>query len=508
MSKRSADSEDGTRKRHTEQAVPRPADEIEYEDPYEDDFDSEEEVFEAGDDVSADEDEEDEQEMDQDEQDVEMDGEQKKQKSKKPKVAPGVYLPHRSEPLGENETLEPDMSTYDMLHRFNVKWPCLTFSVLEDDLGSERRSYPATTYIVTGTQSSKPKENEITVMKLSGLSKTLINDSDNEDENDDDDDVDSDPILESKSIPTNSTTNRIRVSPFAKQTGEYFAASMMESGDVNIWDITPHYKSFDTPGTIISKAQNKPVYTISSHGNVEGYALDWSPLIKTGALLTGDISGRIHLTQRSQSGGWSSDKAPFEGHQGSVEEIQWSPSEKTVFASAGQDGFIRIWDTRKNPRNPALSVKAASNTDINVMSWNARVPYLLASGHDDGKWGVWDLRSFQAGASSPAPSPVASFDFHKKPITSIEFHPSEESIVAVASEDSTVTLWDLSVEADDEEVLMQHREAKGDLDDVPPQLLFVHWQRNAKEVHWNKQIPGSLVSTGSDGFSVWKTISV
>ena len=94
-----------------------------------------------------------------------------------------------------------------------------------------------------------------------------------------------------------------------------------------------------------------------------------------------------------------------------------------MFASAGTDGFIRIWDIRSKKHQPALSVKA-SNTDINVMSWNPKVSYLLASGHDDGQWGVWDLRTFKPNA---APNPVASFDFHKKAITSIEFHPTEDS---------------------------------------------------------------------------------
>ncbi|ODQ67840.1 WD40 repeat-like protein [Nadsonia fulvescens var. elongata DSM 6958] len=471
----------------------------EMEDIYDDEFDSDEEIFEAG--SSGGEDNEDGDEMDTEQKALDIIEKDKSlEREDKQPVQSKVYLPNRSQ-LGPDEVMEADQSVYEMLHTVNLKWPCLSFDIIEDNLGDERRNYPQTTYIVGGTQAQKSKDNEILVMKLSSLSKTQQKDE--EDESDDEDEYDSDPILESKSLPTPYTTNRIRVSPHAKQTGEYLTASMSESGEVFIWDISPHFRFFDTPGSVITKPMNKPIHTIKEHRGVEGYALDWSPFIQTGSLLTGDTEGKIFLTNRRESG-WVTDKQAFLGHQGSVEELQWSKSEKTVFASGGTDGFVKIWDTRSKKHAPVISIKA-SNTDVNVMSWNSKVSYLLATGYDDGQWGVWDLRSFKPNTT---PAPVASFDFHRSPITSIEFHPTEDSIVAVGSEDNTVTLWDLAVEADDEEIKTQADEANGDLEGIPPQLLFVHWQKDAKEVHWHKQIPGALVSTGGDGMSIWKSISV
>ncbi|KAK3076699.1 hypothetical protein LTS18_012300, partial [Coniosporium uncinatum] len=88
-------------------------------------------------------------------------------------------------------------------------------------------------------------------------------------------------------------------------------------------------------------------------------------------------------------------------------------------------------------------------------------------------------------------------------ITSLEWHPTDDSIILAASGDNTLTLWDLAVELDDEE----SQETAG-VQEYPPQLLFVHWMEQVKEGHWHPQIPGAVMATGGSGFGVFKTISV
>lgn len=105
------------------------------------------------------------------------------------------------------------------------------------------------------------------------------------------------------------------------------------------------------------------------------------------------------------------------------------------------------------------------------------------------------------------PTPVASFNWHQAPVTSIEWHPTEDSLFAASGADDQVTLWDLAVEQDDDE--MTDGAGGPSEQDVPPQLLFVHQgQKDVKEVHWHPQIPGALISTALDGFNIFKTISV
>ncbi|KNE60646.1 hypothetical protein AMAG_18576 [Allomyces macrogynus ATCC 38327] len=172
----------------------------------------------------------------------------------------------------------------------------------------------------------------------------------------------------------------------------------------------------------------------------EGFAMDWSSKVE-GQLLTGDCSKMIKLSVASPTG--FNTTMAFAAHKKSVEDLQWSPSEATVFASSSADGTVKIFDTRMGSK-PGISATVA-DCDVNVISWNRLTPFLLASGHDDGSFAVWDLREF-ARASNKANvrcAPAAQFAWHRAPVTSIEWHTHEESMLAVAGDDNQVTLWDL-----------------------------------------------------------------
>jgi ribosome assembly protein RRB1 len=194
----------------------------------------------------------------------------------------------------------------------------------------------------------------------------------------------------------------------------------------------------------------------------------------------------------NNSSDWNVSSKPLRGHNGSVEDIQWSPTEPTVFCSGSVDRSLKIWDTRGDAAQITVNAHA---DDINVVSWNSSVGYLLASGCDDGCFKVWDLRAVREG------QPLANFTHHKKAITSLEWAHHDESVICVSSADNQVTVWDLSVEADDEEVAAAESAGL----DFPPQLLFIHQgQNNVKELHFHPQIPGAVVTTAEDGFNIFK----
>lgn len=93
----------------------------------------------------------------------------------------------------------------------------------------------------------------------------------------------------------------------------------------------------------------------------------------------------------------------------------------------------------------------AHDCDVNVMSWNTQTKFLLASGDDKGEFKIWDLRMLGSGgqAGKSDLDAITKIKWHTQAITSIQFEPREESILAVASADNNLTLWDFSVEMDE-----------------------------------------------------------
>ena len=136
----------------------------------------------------------------------------------------------------------------------------------------------------------------------------------------------------------------------------------------------------------------------------------------------------------------------------SVEDLQWSPSEGTVFASASADQTVRIWDTRQAGA-AALTVHA-HGSDVNVLSWSRLTTCMLASGADAGDFKIWDLRNFKVDKF------VAAFCYHRQPITSLEWSPHEGSSLAVASPRCLMVPLDLAFERHPKPGLDAHPRAR------------------------------------------------
>ena len=100
---------------------------------------------------------------------------------------------------------------------------------------------------------------------------------------------------------------------------------------------------------------------------------------------------------------------------------------------------------------------------------------------------------------------ITKIRWHTQAITSLQFEPREESVLAVASADNRITLWDFSVEMDEQE-LEEHKKHVAECGfDVPQQLLFLHQgQKNMKELRFHPEFRTVLFSTAEDSFNVFR----
>lgn len=509
LDKHGNESEDkGNRKRRADEEVGDTSEhdtELVFEDPFGDEFDNEV--------------------PDGEDQDEMEDG---KDNMNGAEVEHRVFRPGIDE-VGEREELVCDVTAYDTLQQVQVEWPALTVDAIGVGANGEytnvdavaQKSYPLSATFVMGTQASQPNKNKLVFVRLSNMQRTrgrknqlAVNQDSDSDEAESDDDGDEhmfgDPVLQNAELKHDGTVNRVRVMPQRAN----IVAAWGESGRVSLYDAAPALDTLhrdnglrmQAPGR---KTQNlssiRPFYAYADH-RTEGFAVDWSRVAE-GRLATGACNGSIYLCDPDENGSrWRVSPDRFRGHRGSVEDIQFSPSEANVFGTVGVDKSLRFWDTRQY-RKPALTVPNAHDADVNVLSWNRRESHLVATGGDDNAIRVWDLRALE-GSNAESPIAAAEFMHHTKPVSAVAWHDTDASMLVASSEDNTITVWDLAVERDAEEEQKEGVVVKGS-EEFPPQLLFVHMgQKNIKDVVWHPSCTSLLVSTAQDGINVFKPSNI
>lgn len=464
----------------------------------------------------------------------------------------------------ERKKHEPDVdfdtSAYVVYNRLELTYPCLSFDLVTDDLGSgpERiGKFPLSMYLIAGAQTPPHVENNyLYVMKVDNIKplkqedETVKDDDEESEDEDDTEDPSNLPRLNSVRVAHKGCVNRLRNT---KIGGRVLTSTWSDKGKVHIYDLTTPCHAVSDQKSIntytAQKVDPKPIFTFGGH-LTEGFALDWSP-IKAGCLATGDCKKNIHIWTMKNQADWNVDQQPLVGHENSVEDIKWAPEDADVLASCSVDKSIRVWDLRESVTSRCVAkVLDSHKSDVNVIDWNRKSKNLVVSGGDDGVVKIWDMRFLMKNDGSV--SPVASFDYHKKPITSVEWDPNDDTVMAIASEDDRLTLWDLAVEKDDEvddvkmetedknekegddgssessadedEDLEEEDDAEedgdmgnedegveyGDLNfkKIPEQMLFLHQgQAEIKELHWHPQLNGLLISTALNGINIFKTIS-
>ncbi|KAK4491455.1 hypothetical protein RD792_002205, partial [Penstemon davidsonii] len=221
----------------------------------------------------------------------------------------------------------------------------------------------------------------------------------------------------------------------------------------------------------------------------EGYGLSWSPF-KEGYLLSGSNDCKICLWDVSAM---PSDKVLeanyiYEGHENVVEDVSWHLKNENLFGSVGDDCRLIIWDLRTNKSQHSVIVH---EKEVNYLSFNPFNEWILATASSDTTVGLFDMRNLS--------TPLHALSSHMEEVFQVEWDPNHETVLASSADDRRLMVWDLNRVGDEQ--------LEGEAEDGPPELLFSHGGHKAKisDFSWNKNEPWVISSVAEDNtVQVWQ----
>ncbi|KAJ2384318.1 Protein tssc1, partial [Coemansia sp. RSA 2559] len=116
-----------------------------------------------------------------------------------------------------------------------------------------------------------------------------------------------------------------------------------------------------------------------------------------------------------------------------IEAAAWHPTNPDQFSTADST-CIRTWDIRADTRraHQTTPIECAHSAKIRALDYNPNLPYILASGGDDGSVRIWDLRG--------PTRPLMEMDNHTHWVYSVEFNANHDQLLLSAGSDGLVNL--------------------------------------------------------------------
>ncbi|KAL6346628.1 hypothetical protein AAG906_000246 [Vitis piasezkii] len=221
----------------------------------------------------------------------------------------------------------------------------------------------------------------------------------------------------------------------------------------------------------------------------EGYGLSWSSF-KGGYVLSGSNDCKVCLWDVSAS---AEDKVlgamhVYEAHENVVEDVSWHLKNENLFGSVGDDCRLMIWDLRSDKPQHSVIVH---EKEVNFLSFNPYNEWILATASSDTTVGLFDMRKLN--------SPLHVLSSHTEEVFQVEWDPNHETVLASSADDRRLMVWDLN--------RIGEEQLEGDAADGPPELLFSHGGHKAKisDFSWNKNEPWVISSVAEDNtLQIWQ----
>lgn len=282
-----------------------------------------------------------------------------------------------------------------------------------------------------------------------------------------------------KKFPVDGEVNRAQCMPQKPN----LVAAKTSGLEVYVFDVSKEAKSGEA-----GAAACDPDLRLRGHEK-EGYGLSWNTL-KEGYLLSGSYDCKICLWDVSsmpQSKVLDS-MSVYKAHENIVEHVAWHTKNENLFGSVGDDARLMIWDIRSD--KPQHSV-VAHEKEVNFLSFNSFNEWIVATASSDTTIGLFDIRKLT--------SPLHFLSSHIEEVFQVEWDPNHETVLASSSDDRRLMVWDLNRVGDEQ--------LEGEAQDGPPELLFSHGGHRAKisDFSWNKSEPWMISSVADDNtVQIWQ----
>lgn len=124
-------------------------------------------------------------------------------------------------------------------------------------------------------------------------------------------------------------------------------------------------------------------------------------------------------------------------HTDKVQSVAWNPAEAAVMLTGGFDKTAHLLDVRK----PTSTVSVTLTADTECVAWDLGTPQRFLVATEDGLVACHDARKLGQSGDA-ANSCVYTLSAHDKATCAMSFNPAAPQVLATASTDKTVKLWD------------------------------------------------------------------
>lgn len=359
---------------------------------------------------------------------------------------------------------------YEFVSETALTWPSLTVQWLPDQ---EITSTGINQRLILGTHTSGEDTDYLKIASTQ-LPKSLL-EIKSEKDNEDEDTADVNPVEQKQGVNA-----RLKVTKKYKHESEVNRARYMPQDPNFISTISGSGKVY----VYNTGLETKEAPLVLNHHTENGYGVSWNRFVK-GHLLTSSDDKTVALWDISKP---DAPQHVLRSHTDIVNDVQWHNRDGNLFGSVSEDKTIHLYDTRSLP-NPTNIIQR--HAAVNTIAFSNHSSNLFSVGLDDSTIELFDIRNPQ--------QKLHTIMGHSESITSLEWDPHNDGILASGSQDRRVILWDIKK--------IGEEQIQEDEDDGAPELFMMHAGHTSgiTDLSFNPNIPWTLATSSDDNIvHLWK----